>query len=57
MKDIILDSCGRKVRSKTESGVFPHLVNLYLHQKCKWKIVELVFTGVEQLSAAAKIQL
>jgi hypothetical protein len=50
MKEIILDGCGRKERSKTEPGVIPHLVNLYLHQKCKWKVAEVLFREVEMLS-------
>jgi hypothetical protein len=51
MKGIIIDSCWRKERSKTESGVFPHFVNFAIcTRNAKWKVVELVFRGVEQLN-------
>jgi hypothetical protein len=51
MKGIILDNCGRRMRSKTECGVFPHFVNFDIcTRNAKWKVDELVFRGVEQLS-------
>ena len=52
MKEVILESCERKVRSKTESGVFPYLVKFDIcTRNAKWKVVELGFTGVEQLNS------